>query len=85
MVAYIRSLKAAPTPVAKPNHRPLFRVRRTVSTPTGPIGALAMMPISMPFIIIFSVVIGSIIIIAAKFGIFFHFSYFFEENLCFMK
>ena len=23
--------------------------------------------------------------IAAKFGIFFHFSYFFEENLCFMK
>ena len=46
--AYRRSLTAAPTPVMKPYQRPLLSVRCMQSTPTGPIGADAMMPISMP-------------------------------------
>ena len=46
--AYIKSLTDAPTPVTKPYHRPLFRVRCTVRIPTGPIGALATMPMTIP-------------------------------------
>lgn len=49
--AYIMSLKAAPTPVRNPYHRPLFSVRCTHRTPTGPIGADATIPIRIPFII----------------------------------
>lgn len=37
--AYTISLKAAPTPVTKPNQRPLFKVRWIHKMPTGPIGA----------------------------------------------
>ena len=46
--AYIKSLTVAPTPVTKPNQRPLFKVRCTQSTPTGPIGAEQMMPTIIP-------------------------------------
>ena len=42
------SLAAAPTPVASPYQRPLFSVRCTQSMPTGPIGALAIIPIRIP-------------------------------------
>ena len=42
------SLAAAPRPVTKPYQRPLFSVRWMQSTPTGPIGAEAMTPMSSP-------------------------------------
>lgn len=48
------SLNEAPTPVTKPYQRPLFSVRCTQSTPTGPIGADAIIPISIPLNMKFS-------------------------------
>ena len=42
------SLTQAPIPVIKPYHRPLLSVRCIHSTPTGPIGADAISPISIP-------------------------------------
>ena len=47
--AYSISLMAAPNPVAKPYQRPLFSVLWMQRIPTGPIGADAIMPISIPF------------------------------------
>ena len=46
--AYMMSLTDAAMPVMKPYQRPLFSVRCMQSTPTGPIGADAMMPIRIP-------------------------------------
>lgn len=46
--AYTISLKAAPTPVTKPNQRPLFKVRWIHKMPTGPIGAEAITPMIIP-------------------------------------
>lgn len=49
---YIISDKAAPRPVKKPDHRPLFSVRCIHKTPIGPIGADTKTPIASPRIII---------------------------------
>lgn len=46
--AYRRSLAAAPMPVSIPARLPFCSVRRTQSTPTGPMGQDTSTPISMP-------------------------------------
>lgn len=46
--AYIKSLQAAPTPVTKPYQRPLFSVRCMHRMPTGPMGAVAITPMTIP-------------------------------------
>ena len=46
--AYTMSLHAAPTPVTKPYQRPLLSVRWMQRMPTGPIGAEARTPMTIP-------------------------------------
>ena len=46
--AYTMSLHAAPTPVTKPYQRPLLSVRWIHRMPTGPIGAEARTPMTIP-------------------------------------
>lgn len=46
--AYTMSLHAAPTPVTKPYQRPLLSVRWMHRMPTGPIGAEARTPMTIP-------------------------------------
>ena len=53
--AYIKSDNAAPNPVTKPDHRPLFNVRCIHNIPIGPIGADTNMPMAKPRIIVYSV------------------------------
>lgn len=66
--AYIKSLVAAPNPVAIPYLKPFFRARLIQSIPTGPIGAETMMPMKIPFSISSNVLIGSISNINVKLG-----------------
>lgn len=44
----------APSPVTKPDHRPLFRVRCMHNTPIGPMGADTKIPIAKPLIIVYN-------------------------------
>ena len=53
--AYIKSDSAAPSPVTKPDQRPLFSVRWIHNIPIGPIGADTNMPMANPRIIVYSV------------------------------
>ena len=46
--AYTMSLHAAPTPVTNPYQRPLLSVRWMQRMPTGPIGAEARTPMTIP-------------------------------------